>query len=433
MIAEDSRASSLRLVRDWIWRQRRGLRKRRSSVAKRAKNRFRALTKTIRHATLQTRAIIGEANRRYRQNPALRRKRTLRGHPQAGKQGVTAWGYRRPAKISLAERLAELRMAMRYNWDLDIFRGRVPTPSGRSGAHRLLNPRALLWQRTPRIDVLQIPYWLRFGNSIMQLHYAFHVAEMLGARTLQFAKRHAFLEGQRAGDFELVWDSSSRLAPSLEGEFFSLKAFRLTPNVSARARVFRELIRPLLATHICQPDPRMREDDLVLYFRAGDIFARPNKRYGQPPLSYYLAAVEREQPTRVWLVFEDRGNPCIDAAEAALAEWGVKVLVQSSTLAQDLRVMLSAPKLAAGHGTFAYMIAHLSGCLHRAYFFEQGSMDALQLLGVEVIVARDADGEYKEKLLTNNWVGSKEQLRLMLSYPATKLKFTPRSSSDKGS
>ena len=41
----------------------------------------------------------------------------------------------------------------------------------------------------------------------------------------------------------------------------------------------------------------------------------------------------------------------------------------------------------------------------------------LRALGVNVIVARDAGGEFKEKLLTNNWVNSAEQRSLMLTYP----------------
>jgi hypothetical protein len=77
------------------------------------------------------------------------------------------------------------------------------------------------------------------------------------------------------------------------------------------ARIFADYIRTLVKTELRISDPRLQEDDLVVHFRAGDVFAGQNVHpfYGQPPLSYYLSAVEREQPSRVWLVFEDRGNP----------------------------------------------------------------------------------------------------------------------------
>ena len=68
-------------------------------------------------------------------------------------------------------------------------------------------------------------------------------------------------------------------------------------------------------------------------------------------------------------MFEGRGDPCIDAAEAALRKRGVEVLLQSGTLEEDLRLLLSAPRLVAGRGSFARMVAHLSERLRKAYFF----------------------------------------------------------------
>jgi hypothetical protein len=335
--------------------------------------------------------------------------------------------YRRPKKTGLAERLAELRFAKNYHWDLDMLRGKLLMPEARRGnKYRLLNPRPLLFQLRPKINVLRVPYWKRFGNAIQQLRNAFRVAEALGAETVQFVQQHPFFEGGQAGDFELIWGDNPSLLPTLEGEFFNVSTFRLRTSEPDMARVFTEFVRPLLVAHLREPDLRVRRDDLVLHFRAGDIFRQtrpPSPKYGQPPLSYYLAAVEREQPARVWLVFEDRGNPCVDAAEAALRERGVEVLLQSGTLEEDLRLLLSASRLAAGRGSFAHMVAHLSERLHKAYFFETGDMGVLRELGVEVIIGKDADGEFRTKLLNNNWARSAEQQALMISYPADKLGF----------
>src|SRR4029079_9856371 len=136
----------------------------------------------------------------------------------------------------------------------------------------------------------------------------------------------------------------------LLGNFFQLKAFRQSPTPQETARIVSESIPPLVLNEIQEPDRRVEDDDLVLHFRSGDAFAGPvvPRNHGQPPLSYYLSAVEREQPARVWLVFEDRANPCIGATEAALQSRGVPILAQSSTLADDLRVLLSARRIVAG-------------------------------------------------------------------------------------
>jgi hypothetical protein len=318
-------------------------------------------------------------------------------------------------------------MAKYYDWDLNMLRGRLLSSEARRGNHyRLLNPYTLLFMRRPKVDVVRLPYWLRLGNAIRQLRNALQVAEKLGARTIQFVESHPLLEGSRVGNFELVWGDCYCTTPTLEGEFFNAKTFRLKSSAPEIARVFTDLVRPLLAAPIRESDPRLRPDDLVLHFRAGDIFG-PSKpsilNYGQPPLSYYLAAVDRERPSRVWLVYEDRNNPCIADAEAALQSRGIKVLLQSGSLEEDVRLLLSASQLVAGRGSFAFMVAHLSKRLRKAYFFHQGNMEALCKLGVEVIIASDTDGEFKTKLLQNNWVCSAEQQSLMISYSSDKLEF----------
>ena len=357
---------------------------------------------------------LRSASRKHMRRRAKTRARALRHR------------FRRPDKVGLTESLAELRMARHYGWDLDSLRGKLPEARA-ADSYRLLNPRSLLFQLRPRIDLVRVPCWRRFGNAVQQLTNAFRIAEALGVGTVQFVQLHPFFEGGRVGDLELIWGDNLSLLPTLEGEFFNVMAFCLKSSAPEMARVFTELVRPLLVARLREPDLRVRRDDLVLHFRAGDIFRQtrpPNPGYGQPPLSYYLAAVDREQPARVWLVFEDRGNPCIDAAEAALRKRGVEVLLQSGTLEEDLRLLLSAPRIVAGRGTFGRTVAHLSERLRKAYFFgKTKDAEVLRELGVEVILGRDADGEFGTKLLNNNWIGSTEQRALMISYPADKLAF----------
>lgn len=70
-------------------------------------------------------------------------------------------------------------------------------------------------------------------------------------------------------------------------------------------------------------------------------------------------------------MFEDCSNPCVEAAEVALQACGVKVLMQSGTLEEDLRVLLSASQLAGGRSSFAYAIAYLSERLRRRIFLNR--------------------------------------------------------------
>jgi hypothetical protein len=303
---------------------------------------------------------------------------------------------------------------------------RSPCDAAKLQKYRLLRARPLLLQINPKVDVLRIAGWFRFGNSVIQLRNAIYVAERLGARAIEASESHSFFAGDRAGRIALSWGvRKAGLAPTLQGRFFKLDDFDLSLDADDAARIFRHHVRPLVRPEFRIPDMRVRPDDLVLHFRAGDVFSgEVHPGYGQPPLSFYLAAVEREQPARVWLVYEDRGNPCIDAAETALRQRGLDVVVQSGTLDDDLRVLLSARRIVAGRGSFVHMVSHLSDCLTKIYFFERGPCDSLRRLGIQVVNSTDAHGEFKAGLLSLNWRNAPEQRALMLSYPAERVAFS---------
>ncbi len=147
-----------------------------------------------------------------------------------------------------------------------------------------------------------------------------------------------------------------------------------------------------------------------------------HRGYGQPPLAFYLAAVEREKASRVWIVFEDRGNPAVDAAEAALRSKGIEVRMQSADLKADLRILMSAGCLVASTGTFCQGAAALSASLRRYYCF--GSPPKwIQRLGIEVCAGTDIEGFYRNAAMAGNWVASPEQIALMLRYPERAIAF----------
>ena len=331
-------------------------------------------------------------------------------------------GQKLRRKVKQRESLVEFWLRYRRGWDPTIFTGQS-APWRR--AYKLSHSRSLLFQLNPKVEVLHVRKWGRFGNALRQLHNAIYVAEILDARTIEFSEKHPFLSGNRAGQISLEWESNHASAPTLKGKFDSLDTFRCSVDWRDTARIFADHIRPLVKPKLRIPDPRLRDDDLVLHFRAGDVFTgKVHSIYGQPPLAYYLSAVEREQPSRVWLVFEDRNNPCIDAVEGALRARGVDVVTQSGTLVEDLRFLLSAGRIVAGRGTFLRMTSHLSDRLRRIYFFEEDSLSLCEM-GVDVVKAVDADGEFKSKVIRDNWTNSLEQRALILSYPSQKLTFKP--------
>jgi hypothetical protein len=318
-------------------------------------------------------------------------------------------------------RFVERRLAPRYGWNLDILQGREPVfPGTRTGGlYRVLNPARYVLQPRAGIDTLQVAEWLRFGNSVRQLIHVFALAERYGVRRIRLPGPHVFYHGTRSGHVALAWDANRRsLDFALSGYFIHVRALIPPLDASTEWRIIDGHVRPMLAWDLLRPDPRVGEDDLVMHFRGGDAFDTVDIKpgYWQPPLAYYLAAFERECPKRVWLVFEDRRNPTVAAAEETLRRRGAEVLLQSGTLADDLRVLLSARRLVASIGTLPLAVGMLSPRIDTFYQFTGPPNPVLKLKGLRIVRAQDVKGEFTAAVQAN-WGARPEQLAMMLSYP----------------
>lgn len=312
------------------------------------------------------------------------------------------------------------RLALRHFWDLRSI-ARIDGRTGRPN-YELLNSDKVVGRLFPRIEEIRITAWLRFGNAVRQLRNALFAAERYRARTISLPP-HPYFSGDGFGRLRLEWsDASPDQSLALAGLFFHHGPLRLYGPLHNEPRLLVQYIRPMLSERIATADPRVRPDDLVVHFRAGDIFTRPNSRYGQPPLAYYLGAIERERADRVWLVAEDRGNPCMEAVEAALRAQGVEVICQSASLEEDLRVLLSARRLVLSLGTFTSTAAALSSNLRKAYIFD--TSPTLKRLGIHVVRGRDLRGDFDRAILRKNWCASPEQLAMLVDYPREAIGFT---------
>lgn len=334
---------------------------------------------------------------------------------------------------NLSESVEE-RLATEFGWDLDLFRGaffQVPGLDLRMRAqYAIVNPDAFFLPGQSRLGHLRLTKWLKFGNSIEQLHHLFHLAKAYHLTRIVLPPSNVFRTRKVEGIELIASDdaNTAALGVGLAGVFYYLEPFRLPRPTEELLSSVQRNVRPMLSDSLQEPDPRVGPNDLVLHFRAGDVFEHPVAHYGQPPLSYYLSAIERERPQRTWLVFEDRANPCIEAVEAWLRRHHLDTVIQSGSIEQDLRVLLSARTLVIGQTSFASSVAMLSTQLRRLYTFRCEAWDYFQLPDVEMVEGIDSTGEYTRAVLSQNWTGSAEQRAFMLSYPAEGIRFERKGS-----
>ncbi len=328
----------------------------------------------------------------------------------------------------------EESLAAELGWDLQLFRGAFFQVEGLDlrmrADYAIVNPGAFFLPGQARLSHLRLTKWLKFGNSIEQLHHLFHLAKVYQVPRIALPPSKVF-QARTIGGVELMTSESAdstKLGVGLAGVFYYLEPFGLKRPTEELLASVQKNVRPLLTNSLREPDPRVREDDLVLHFRSGDVFQHPVAHYGQPPLSYYLAAIERERPQRTWLVFEDRANPCIDAVEAWLQRHKLDTVIQSGSIEEDLRILLSARRLVIGQTSFASSVAMLSTQLRRLYTFRCDAWDYFRLPDVEMIDGIDIPGGYTKAVLSQNWTGSAEQRALMLSYPPEAIRFERKGS-----
>ena len=282
--------------------------------------------------------------------------------------------------------------------------------------------------KSEHIGIL-FPHLGRFGNAIREIVSAAAVARKhnLGHLALQgfslFSSTGELANPglTRTEDGLNLWIERKPRGPIKQGAPHALIRWsrRSVPLVNdASAWKETKFVLPsTLQAHVSDPDT------IVLHLRGGDVFGgRSPKAYGQPPLSFYLWVLGKREWHNVVIVHQDDKNPVLAPLIEACHEQGLNVEKFSGSLVEDLTLLLGAHTIVAGRGTFIPAIVGLSDSIRTVYYFEDKFVLFPERPDVEITRVLDADGRYRNELLSNNWANSPEQRGLMVEYPLSHLK-----------
>ena len=170
------------------------------------------------------------------------------------------------------------------------------------------------------------------------------------------------------------------------------------------------------------------KNELVIHIRSGDIFDSKliHPKYGQPPLSFYILAINHFKPKSIILIFENKKNPTINSLISYINGIKCKLKIQkTSSLKDDISYLLNAKNIVCGNGTFVPGILLGSSNIESIYIFE-ASDDYKYRWSLEHIKnffnVYDKNGFYRKNLLSKNWCASNFQLWLMKSYSVNHLR-----------
>ncbi len=324
---------------------------------------------------------------------------------------------------------------------------RIPvSPEGRNAPFKLVKNSQY---SDIKIAGLKINSSRRFGNFLIQCVNAIQMVERTGLEYIQLGHHELFdLRSVKTISGITFIPYNQELPPVgifMSGEFFysGQMAPVLPPTLRYGFeeevdvhRICKTYINSGLLTGLLTSADQKYNDELTIHLRAGDIFNCDDavtSGYRQPPLSFYILVVERMRAAkridRVRLVFEDRGNPCIQALEEWLHANQILYRSQCASLQKDLSALVDAKHLVFGHGTFGYAACRLSNHIETVHFFAPqlgGSYEEIPCIE-EVYVISDA-GKYikayeydKPFGIEDSFRRTPEMYQKMLTYPIDSL------------
>lgn len=262
-----------------------------------------------------------------------------------------------------------------------------------------------------------------FGNNVIQLVNGIYIAEQAGIPLV----RHlfpAFAATSRSLPVRLKprRSKSWQHEVGLQGKFFNrwnngyLRTFSATDFV----RILDTYLRPAFRWRT-----PTESGSLALNLRGGaDIFEKtpPPDFYGQPPLSFYVAAASAalaaHDITRVVIVHQDTRNPVLPALSDWARTTGLPLAHVSSGPEGDAKALLSAEHIVMGCTTFTEALALLSdGLISIATCGRQHLFEQLDLC-VPIRRRYEDDGGYEP---TKSWTGNAAQRAQMIDFPAERL------------
>jgi len=152
------------------------------------------------------------------------------------------------------------------------------------------------------------------------------------------------------------------------------------------------------------------ENDLLIHMRSGDIFAsNPHRKYIMPPLSYYVNIINNNNFDNIYLVAEDRKNPCINK----LLNLYPKICFKINSLNKDMKIILSATNVVMSYGTFIPSLLLFSNKIKNLYKPSYVNIDAYNFYD-SIEIYNTELREYYKKLFP--WKNLDKQIKIMLKY-----------------
>lgn len=244
----------------------------------------------------------------------------------------------------------------------------------------------------------------RFGNFVAQITHALHIALFYNYNLI--LPKHMFFNSTYIVINESVTLENEKIYDKDGNNFFN--AHKIQNIDSALFNLNGDRVLSILkGIFNINKESALGIDDLVIHIRSGDLFCEgwvhPN--YVTPPLSYYKNIINANKYDNIYLIAEDRLNPCINK----LLELYPKIKFKIQSLKDDITLILRATNIVTSYGTFIPGILRFSDNIKNIY-----SPDYREIRVPGCITHITQLSEYRT--LMGPWKNTPEQIKIMMTY-----------------
>jgi hypothetical protein len=197
----------------------------------------------------------------------------------------------------------------------------------------------------------------RLGNNVLQILRAIHFGKLNDYNTILFNKHNAFSTNKI-----IINKFSDNNHPTIQNSFFYPKKLNFDdPQPYLMRQYFQEYISPIFLIKSCIEN---NTNNLHIHIRSGDLFSNCNSCYVPPPFSYYRKIIEGQKWDKIFVIYEDDKNPCVNLLKNKNYN---NIQFLSSSLENDIKSLSNCENLCIGFGTFGLLIYFLSKNIKNLY------------------------------------------------------------------
>ena len=210
------------------------------------------------------------------------------------------------------------------------------------------------------IMTLIINQWVgRLTNNILQIIRAIHYALKNRHNTIILKKNKYFKANK------IILNNEGNIV-KVFNTFFNIKTMGCEdPSPLQMKEYFNTYIFKILNFNT-ERNLNMNLEYLYIHIRSGDVFqgSGAHPAYIQPPLKYYKDIIESKKWEKVIVVYQDFGNPCVQALKNLKYK---NIIFESNSLEKDLNILSQANNLVIGFGTFGLLLYFINDTLKNIY------------------------------------------------------------------